>query len=65
MNRFAHGEESVDVVPVVVDPVEVQVPLIVVPVDVRGVEAAVAATHRAAVLRRKPSRPLRIEYSLR
>lgn len=65
MNRFAHSEEPVVVVPVVVDPVEVQVPLIVVPIDVRGVEVVVVTTHRAAVLRRKPSRSPRIEYSLR
>lgn len=62
MNRFAHGEEPVVVVPVVVDPVEVEVPLIVVPVDVRRVEVVVVATDRAAVLRRKPSRSLSFEY---
>ncbi len=56
--RVADGREAIDVVPVIVTPVEVQVPLRVVPVEIgdmllavdRGYRANVRDTFRATTL---------------
>lgn len=42
MKQVADGGEPVDLVPVVIDPVQVQVPLRAIPVEVRNVAVAVA-----------------------
>ena len=47
MKRLA-GNEAVVVVPVVVEPVEVQVPLVTVPVEVRDVQVAVRVPQKYA-----------------
>ena len=47
MKRLA-GDEAIVIVPVVVEPVEVQVPLVTVPVEVRDVEVAVRVPQKYA-----------------
>ena len=41
MKRVADGSETTDVVPVIVDPVQVQLAVRIVPVEVRDVPVAV------------------------
>lgn len=61
--RVANSEEATVRIPVVVPPIEVQVPLGVVPVEVRYV--AVAVNHRLGALYEKPSIALSLDVSVK
>jgi len=47
--KVANGEEAIVVIPVVVEPIEVQVPLGIVPVEIRHVAVAAHLRDRALV----------------
>lgn len=65
MKRVADDEETVVLVPIVVVPVQVQLPLVIPPVQAGDVAVAIRVMpDRAPAMYKVPSVPLPIEYSL-
>ena len=64
MKRVADDEETTVLIPVIVDPVPVQVQAVLVGVHIRHVPVAVLNHDGTVIMYSMPSVPLPIEYSL-
>lgn len=63
MNVLANGQETAILIPLILALIQIQIPLVVPPVQVRDIARAVIALHCRAVLRIASSTPLLLEYS--